>query len=267
MKRNMFKNHCSQAMITIVVTGCLVAGVPVEAQEFSYNGDTGPGFWSELDPAWGTCSGDSYDARQSPIDIAWAWPDRRLRPLNLALYDTTIDIFNNGHTIEQSYEGTGSNISFRGRTYDLQQFHFHTLSEHTIRGSHGVMEMHGVFQDASDYVVVGVLFELGKHENAFIQTLIDAGLPVKNGDATQSGTPINFQAGLTNTRHYYSYSGSLTTPPCSETVDWVVLAQRAKMSPDQYSAFRDILGNNFRPLQATNGRVVRSSVPGWKPDH
>lgn len=265
-----FRSHRSGAFVPIgrrfavgALLGAAAAAIsaPTWAQEFSYNGDTGPGYWSELDPAWETCGGLGADARQSPIDLRDAVADRRLRWLRLRTYPTTIDIFNNGHTIEQSYEDTGSTIVFDGRQYYLQQFHFHTLSEHTVRGSHSIMEMHGVFQNGSEYVVVAQLFKEGRRAHAFLQTLIDAGLPARDGDSTQTGDPIDFRSGLTHTGHYYTYAGSLTTPPCSETVTWVVLARPAPMSADQYQAFRGILGNNFRPLQSTNDRQVRRSVP------
>ena len=114
----------------------------VDAQEFQYTGDDGPAHWSELNPAWEACAGAEESARQSPIDIGRADFDSRLTRLNLRTFPTTIDMFNNGHTIEQHYEETGSSISFDGVEYELQQFHFHTLSEHTVRNQHDVMKMH-----------------------------------------------------------------------------------------------------------------------------
>lgn len=236
------------------------AAAPVQAQEFSYNGDTGPGFWSELSEDWSACAGAGPDAAQSPIDIATVQVDDTLRRLDLHTVPTSIDVFNNGHTIEQHYAGTGSMITFEGRTFELQQFHFHTFSEHSVAGDHAVMEMHGVFSDAAgENLVVGVLFELSRNDNQFLQALIDAGLPQKDGDTTESSTMIDFGDGLTNTNKYYTYPGSLTTPPCSETVTWVVLAKSAKMTHEQYEAFRRILGNNFRPTQARNSRTVRAT--------
>lgn len=228
--------------------------------EFSYNGDTGPAYWFELDPAWSACAGTSEDARQSPIDIDHARVDPSLKPLDLKTFPTSIDILNNGHTIEQEYEGTGSRIDFEGTEYELGQFHFHTLSEDAINGELGVMELHAVFQEpaSGDRLVVGMLFELGR-KNPFLQTLIDASLPRKNGDTTTRATLINLADVLTSTSSYYTYPGSLTTPPCTENVTWIVLAKPAELSEAQFQAFRDILGNNFRPLQALNGRHVRAT--------
>lgn len=126
------------------------------------------------------------------------------------------------------------------------------------------MELHAVFQDRSstDKLVVGEIFEVARKKNRFLQVLIDAGLPRKNGATTVTSTPINLADVLTSTSSYFTYPGSLTTPPCSENVTWIVLAKTAKMSQSQFQAFRRILGNDFRPLQALNGRVVRfTSAP------
>ncbi len=213
----------------------LFSRTSAEAQpEFSYNGDNGPGFWSELDPAWAACAGGPA-ARQSPIDVGRARVDSTLKPLELQTFPTTVDIFNNGHTIEQHYEDTGSVITFAGRTYDLQQFHFHTVSEHAVDGQQGAMELHAVFKEAGgSNLVVGMFFQVGHTGNAFLQTLIDAGLPKKDGDETTTGQSIDLAAALTNTSSYYTYGGSLTTPPCTEGVTWVVLKMPAELSQSEY---------------------------------
>lgn len=247
---------------TIVVAGFSFAGsVNAADTEFSYNGDNGPAYWWELNSEWGACAGTAMDVRQSPIDIDHAKIDRNLKPLDLQTYPTTIDIFNNGHAIEQRYEDTGSTIYFEGRDYALQQFHFHTLSEHAVEGERGAMELHAVFLEpvSGDNLVVGMLFEVSKKSNAFIQVLIDAGLPMKNGDTTVTDTLIDLADALTSTSSYYTYPGSLTTPPCSENVTWIVLQKPAKFSQAQFESFRRILGNDFRPLQDLNGRTVRTT--------
>ena len=246
--------------LLLLPTALSVVGV-ADAQEFQYSGDDGPAHWSGLNPEWEACAGPEGSARQSPINIRKVSFDKSLTRLDLLLYPATIDIFNNGHTIEQHYDGTGSSIYFEGTQYELQQFHFHTLSEHTIGGDHGVMELHAVFSSGNTNLVLGMLFEIGSHANSFIEKLIGAGLPERNGDTTETDDPINLADALTNTRSYYTYEGSLTTPPCSETVTWVVLTRPARLSRAQFESFRRILGNNFRPLQALNGRVVRATKP------
>lgn len=156
----------------IVITGLSFIGLGnAAAADFSYNGDTGPGYWYELNPEWSACAGRAADARQSPIDIERVRIDPDLKPLALQTFPTTIDIFNNGHSIQQQYENTGSTITFEGRTYELQQFHFHTLSEHAVDGERGAMELHAVFQEAAsgDNLVVGMLYEAGKKNNSFFR--------------------------------------------------------------------------------------------------
>jgi len=125
-----------------------------------------------------------------------------------------------------------------------------------------VMELHAVFADpASDKkAVIGMLYTIGK-ANRFIAELIADGLPKKSGNQVANpSTHINVGDALTNTARYYTYPGSLTTPPCSETVTWLVLHEFAQLSKNQFEAFRSILGNDFRPLQHRNGRTIRSSV-------
>jgi carbonic anhydrase len=252
-------------LVTLVAIAAVSPFDPVNAQEFQYSGDDGPAHWSELDSGWGACAGGEGTARQSPIDLRRASFDRTLKGLDLQTYATTIDIFNNGHTIEQHYEDTGSSIQFEGTYYELKQFHFHTLSEHTIGSEHGVMELHAVFSSGETNLVVGMLFEIGWYINPFIQKLIDAGLPEREGDTTETGDAIDLADALTDTKSYYTYNGSLTTPPCSETVTWVVLTKPARLHHGQFEAFRRILGNNFRPLQQLNGRVVRATKPPHGP--
>jgi carbonic anhydrase len=249
--------------LTAITGFSSVGSVYAEGTEFSYTGDTGPAYWYELNKKeWKACAGTALDARQSPIDIVDVKVDRHLKPLAMEIFPTAIDIFNNGHTIEQHYEDTGSRIFFEGKEYGLLQFHFHTFSEHAVRGKRGDMELHAVFREpgGGDYLVIGLLFKVSYESNSFIQVLIDAGLPLKNGDTTESDDEeINLADVLTSTSSYYTYQGSLTTPPCSEIVTWVVLQKPAKFTEEQYQVFRRILGNDFRPLQKLNDRVIRAT--------
>ena len=252
MKRNTFITCFVVVFMSLFLFGTL------EAAEFMYNGDKGPGFWGELDPAWEACSGEG--GMQSPIDINHVRIDWRLKSLKLDLDETDIYMFNNGHAIELEYE-EGSTLKFEGVEYDLLQFHFHTFSEHTVEGKRGAMELHAVFQNkaSGNLAVIGMLYSIGS-DNDFLQELINAGLPEKDGDITTDDVYINLDDGLTDTSSYYTYQGSLTTPPCSEIVTWIVLKQAAEMSEQQFQEFRKILGNDFRPLQERNYRKVRATA-------
>jgi carbonic anhydrase len=225
------------------------------APDFSYSGDNGPGFWVETSP---TCGATGPTARQSPIDIRNAVVDETLKGLALDLKQTSVSLFNNGHTIEAEYEaGTGGTLLLNKVSYNLLQFHFHTLSEHTVEGKRGVMELHAVFKDpnSANIVVIGMLYQIGK-ENPFLSQLIAAGLPKKTTSSHVEIDALNLATAFTRTSSYYTYPGSLTTPACAQVVTWILLKNEAEMSAEQFGAFRGILGNDFRPLQALNGRVV-----------
>jgi carbonic anhydrase len=223
---------------------------------FSYNGDTGPGFWDEINSACATTS----TSRQSPININWAKVDRSLTALDTQLGEASFTLTNPGYTIKAT-PATSGTLVLNGTTYTLLQFHFHTLSEHTIKGQHSVMELHAVFQDEnSNLAVIGVLYRMGK-ANPFLAKILRAGLPEKTTSDPVTVNNLNLADTFPDLSSYYTYPGSLTTPPCSETVTWLVLKQQAQLSASQYKEFQKVLGNDFRPVQPRNGRLVRAT-PG-----
>lgn len=238
--------------------GARVAPTAVAGHSFSYSGDEGPGFWASLDPAWANCA-RTQNRRQSPINITRTTLDGQLKPLDLQLRRTPIRLVNNGHTVELEY-ARGSSIRWHAVTYGLEQVHFHTTSEHTVHAHRYPMELHAVFQNAATgkIVVIAQLYRLGA-KNAFLDTF-DHLLPVKSGDHASSTAAVNLANGLTSTSHYWTYRGSLTTPPCSPVVTWVVLKRVATMSDFQLRReFWRIMGDNFRPIQDRNARVIKST--------
>lgn len=221
---------------------------------FSYSGDTGPGFWDEINSACATTS----TSRQSPIDINKAEVDRSLTLLDTRLAETSFTLKNPGYTVIATPTTPGS-LTLNGTTFKLLQFHFHTLSEHTINGRHSVMELHAVFQDEnSNLAVIGVLYRVGR-ANPFLAKILSTGLPQKTMSEPVTVSDLNLANAFTDLSSYYTYPGSLTSPPCSETVTWLVLKQPAELSASQYAEFRKVLGNDFRPVQAQNGRIVRAT--------
>ena len=248
----------TKLVIAALVMG-IVSCIPATAQEeFTYNGDTGPGYWSDLEKDFSACA-PSPAGHQSPIDIDAVIEDPRLGPLNLILTEMPFTLVNNGHTIMATpkYGGT---LAIDRDNYTLTQFHFHTLSEHAVDGERGVMELHAVFTDShGNNAVVGMLYKIGR-PNQFLEKLIAAGLPKLTTSAPVTVDRLGLDDAFTDTSRYYTYQGSLTTPPCSENVKWLVLKQWAELSPEQFEAFRTILGNDFRPLQKRNQRVVRATV-------
>jgi carbonic anhydrase len=243
----------------LYVTLASAQGVPAAA-EFSYSGDNGPGFWAEINPDWQACGNE----RQSPVDIRNAVVDKTLKPLVLDLPPTSVTMINDhGHTIKVNYpEFTGGTLRFNDDLYNIAQFHFHTLSEHTFRGNRGLMELHAVFVDGStppNYAAIAMLYKIG-NTNPFLSQLITAGLPPKSNSEPVPIAGLELANALTETSSYYTYDGSLTIPSCFN-VTFIVLKEWATMSKVQFLAFQGILGDNFRPLQALNGRIV-SATPG-----
>ena len=256
-----FRSYRAVVMVVAIGGLALAGSISAHADEFGYSGNNGPGFWAET-PGWEACAGTAATERQSPIDIDQVVADRHLRRLRAELNETPLALVNNGHTIEEEYE-PGSSLVVDGVRYGLAQFHFHALSEHTLRGAHDVMELHVVFAapGSDKKAVIGMLYTIGR-KNAFLSALLAGGLPQKSGDEIEVPSKlVNVADALTDTSQYYTYPGSLTTPPCSETVTWFVLKGRAELSEEQFEAFRHVLGNNFRPLQKLNHRVARATVP------
>jgi len=217
--------------------------------EWSYEGDEGPDDWSGC---YAECSGNS----QSPVNIAGANIDASLAALDLHYEDVQIHLDNNGHTIEFEYE-SGSTLTLHGIIFNLRQFHFHTESEHTISGDHHPMEVHLVHKhDATgQLVVIGIFFEEG-NENVFLQYFTDS-LPASKDEHFISGELVNALDLFPVDESYYTYSGSLTTPPCSENVTWLVMKTPVEASVSQIQKFQDIMHENNRPVQALKGRTIR----------
>jgi carbonic anhydrase len=254
-------NQPGWLIVVAFVLGCGTTLLTAQMQtmaagDFAYTGDKGPGFWGEISPA---CAPTS-SSRQSPVDIDRVVPDLRLRPLRVISAASVTELTNPGYTIV----GTPANqatTTIAGVTYTLVQFHFHTLSEHTVLGQHGVMELHAVFADPTgmQLAVIGMIYKLGR-PNRFLQRLLGNGLPQKTSSPAVMVEGLNLEDAFTDTSTYFNYPGSLTTPPCSENVNWFVLQKWAELSEGQYEEFRKVLGNDFRPSQNKNGRTVHASL-------
>jgi carbonic anhydrase len=221
---------------------------------WSYSGAESPAHWSSLDPEYSACS---RGHEQSPIDIAHAKP-AALPALTFNYKATTLNIIDNGHTIQVNV-ASGSTLSVGGRTYSLKQFHFHHPSEEHVNGKGFPLVAHLVHQDSEGHLaVVAILFEKGQ-ANALINSLW-SNIPTNKGHA-EDVPSVSVQALdlLPVERGYFTYSGSLTTPPCSEGVIWYVLKSHPTVSTQQIATFSKIYPLNARPLQARNGRSILES--------
>jgi carbonic anhydrase len=221
---------------------------------WSYEGATGPDKWGNLDAANRMCS---TGTQQSPIDLSE--PVSSQEPaLNLAWKTRPDTIVNNGHTIQLNFK-EGSTINLGKQSYGLVQFHFHHPSEHRINGNSFAMEAHFVHAAAggAGLAVVGVFMAPGKI-NAVFSRIVST-MPTKEGDPVSADRAIDPNGLLPARRNFYRYEGSLTTPPCSETVDWLVLTDRIEVAEADIARFVQLYPMNARPVQDQNRRFILSS--------
>ncbi len=227
--------------------------------QFEYEGELGPEFWATLCGSdWESCGGSS----QSPINIETSTvehDDDNLEPIQTWYRGTSVDIINNGHTVQFNYDA-GSTARLNGIEYELKQFHFHTGSEHTVDNYRYDMEMHLVHQDPNTglLAVIGVFFKEGR-SNYLLGKFLNH-IPKNEGEHFKDPYRhffVNFL--LPYDKTYYTYNGSLTTPGCDEIVTWYVLKNPIRASRRQLDAFKKIMHSNYRPVQDLNNRIVRSA--------
>ncbi len=217
---------------------------------WSYGGATNPTRWAELSPDFATCDSGKD---QSPINITGAVKGKPSQ-ISFNYESTPLIVLNNGHTIQVNY-APGSTVTIDGEEYALLQFHFHTPSEHTIDGNASAMELHLVHRNAAGKLaVVGVMIKEGA-ANPLIEEIWEK-IPATGKTNTVNASAINAANLLPRGKAFYSYAGSLTTPPCSEGVKWNVLVEPITVSEDQIEAFTKIYQVDARPVQPTNGRVI-----------
>jgi len=218
---------------------------------WAYEGEGGPDNWARIDPNNKACASGQ---RQSPIDIRDGIKVD-LEPIKFDYRASNFRIVDNGHTIQ--VDVGDSSITLTGKTYELVQFHFHRPSEEKVNGQRFEMVAHLVHKaDDGQLAVVAVLLERG-NENPFIQTLWN-NLPLeKYAPVAPPSAVIDPLTLLPASRNYYTYMGSLTTPPCTEGVLWLVMKQPVQVSMEQINIFSRFYRNNARPIQAPAGRIVK----------
>lgn len=235
----------------------IVSGEAPHAAHWTYSGDSGPDHWADLDPSFESCRAGKS---QSPIDIANLSPDAMQDLPNIAFHyqPSALRILNNGHTVQVNYD-PGSFIELDGGRYEVVQFHFHEPSEHAVNGAPFAAEMHIVHKNAAnELAVVGILLEVGE-ENPAYQPLLNH-WPEALSDEHDMGITISAADFLPAQRATWRYSGSLTTPPCSEGVNWFVMTTPVQISNEQIAHFDKVFRANNRPVQPLNGRRLIEDV-------
>ncbi len=233
--------------LLLAVGGLLLAD---EDNHWSYTGETGPENWSKLSPEYAACGNG---LNQSPIDISETVA-AELEALQFNYESSSTVIVNNGHTLQINV-GPGSRMRAGGEDFQLVQLHFHSPSEHQIKGELFPLEGHFVHQNKSGALaVVGVLFRSG--ERNFDLARFGEAAP------KELNKPIPIEVDFSDLElyhdheFYYRYNGSLTTPPCTEGVRWYVLKEPGHIAPEQAAQFVKLIGEDARGPQPVNARIV-----------
>jgi len=221
---------------------------------WGYTGHEAPEFWGDLDPKFAMCK---LGKNQSPIDINKnnLIATQGLEAIEFIYHADATEVINNGHAIQVNVD-SHSSINIDGKHFVLKQFHFHSPSENTINGRSFPLEAHFVHvANDGSLAVIAVLYELGD-ENPALKKIFTS-MPKEHNHSQPLKLLANeIEALLPKERSYYRFSGSLTTPPCSEGVRWMVLKSYQTMSKEQLKQFTEVIKDNNRPVQPINARKV-----------
>ncbi len=222
---------------------------------WSYGGETGPAHWGSEDESFAACG---IGKHQSPINIEGA-VTQALPALEFGYQPTPLTVTDTGHSFQVNAAAGAGGFTVGGDHYDLVQFHFHQPSEERMHGRRYSMVAHIVHKNAKgDLAVVAVLIRKGK-ENSFLKPVFDNFPPVGTPEKAVAGATLNVTDFLPARHGYYTFDGSLTTPPCSEGVRWFVLKSAVEASEKQINQFKARYANNARPTQQLNGRRVEAT--------
>lgn len=225
-----------------------------EKKHWSYQGETGPEHWVEFEK-----DSDCGGKYQSPINIVStnAMVDTTLQPLDIHYSSATKihEVVNNGHSIQYNFE-SGNYLNYKDEKYELKQIHFHEAAEHTINGIRYPMVIHMVHVNIKNqYAVLAVMVKEGKSSAPF--NFLESYLPIEKGTTKTVNTSFDLNKNLPKDKGYYNYVGSLTTPPCTEGVNWFIYKKPITISLKQVKELQKIMPlNNYRNEQPLNGRKV-----------
>lgn len=244
------------------------------AIHWGYTGSAGPSAWGHLSATTKVCGSGK---RQSPIDLKDA-SSANLYDLHFNYRPNVVKGINNGHTLQENYDTyvKSKRVEIGGKwyasntqvkkydselligdaSYKLLQFHFHSPSEHAVDHKRYAMEVHLVHKNASgNLAVVGIFLKRGRH-NPTLGTLLEKVSNVLKKEVVSKDDLVNAMDLLPSNKEVYHYTGSLTTPPCSENVNWFVMKNPIEVSNQQVQKFISLVGENARPLQTMNWRKL-----------
>ena len=230
---------------------------------WSYHGFQGPRFWGYLEQTHRECR---IGHQQSPIDVRIPHHPDHQEELKFEYSQTQFSPFHTKHGM-QFRPSRQSQLQLNNQPYQLRQFHFHDPSEHHIQGKEFPLEMHLVHEDqAGQLLVVALLFTQGTPNDDVADILAlrtrlqhsQAIQNMKNDSTALSNSALNLQHLLPATLHHFSYQGSLTTPPCTEGVQWIILRTPLQLSGAQLETLKTMYGVNARPIQPLNDREIQN---------
>lgn len=239
-------------LVTLICSGSLAWASGQSHSHWTYSGETGPAQWGGLAPEYAACS---EGRSQSPVNLT-GMMEANLPAIKFSYDAVKLHIVNNGHTIKADY-GDGSGIKVEGHDYKLLQFHFHSPSENRINGRSFPLEAHLVHADQDgNLAVIAVMFTQGQANRVLDK--IWKYMPVKaNATMDVINLTVNAMNLLPADKDYYAFEGSLTTPPCTEGVRWMVLKDPVTISAEQIREFQQTMHHdNNRPVQPLYGRTV-----------
>jgi len=215
--------------------------------DWRYEGETGPQNWARLSSEYATCDG----SKQSPINLADASSPEGTSLLKTSYTTEEANVVDTGHALQVNT--TSGTLSIRDQTYNLQQFHVHAPSEHTVKGQRYAAEIHLVHTtDDGQIAVLGLLVEEGDTHPHMDDWIVEPDTTLPRYNVARLLPPR---------RSYYTYEGSLTTPPCSEGVRWIVMNTPIQASAAQLDALRQQHDDNARPIQPRNDRTIIQVAP------
>jgi len=241
--------------LAISALGCAFGPYTAPSDSYDYTGDRGPGFWGELSPEFALCSkGD----RQSPIDVGDLTPAES-GSVVLHYQPSGMHIRRDQHTVRLDID-PGSFVELDGTRYTLKELHFHRISGHAINGRQYPLEAHLVHESwRGKLLIISALIKYG-HPNWHLIAIIRSSPEEAGGEFHDPEVKLGMDKFLADPKgkplEFYRYDGSLTVPPCTEGVQWLVMKNILGAHRVQQYAFRKLAPGNYRPLQPSNDRPV-----------
>lgn len=214
---------------------------------WGYGAMNGPSKWASMNPDYALCD---QGRAQSPINLVWSRPQKGAPRVSTSYSESSAQVKNMGFTPRIMISGSNQ-LSVNGVSYNLEAIDFHSPSEHQLSGTPLSMEIQLMHRAANGAQAIISLFAIEGRENALLKEVTTR---LKGG----SGFQLNASKLLPPRKSFYHYKGSLTTPPCTEGVDWIVYNTPMELSREQILAFRGVFPQNNRPAQPLNGRPVRN---------